>query len=104
VTIALADLVNGLSEDVVLRPGGSSPVGIVALNLLAVAGSALLVVGLLVTVAAIAQAWFGRRAGRDPWGGNTLEWTTSSPPPPANFAEPVATVRSAHPLLDRTEA
>lgn len=25
-------------------------------------------------------------AGNDPWGGRTLEWATSSPPPPYNFA------------------
>jgi cytochrome o ubiquinol oxidase subunit 1 len=25
-------------------------------------------------------------AGNDPWGGRTLEWSTSSPPPPYNFA------------------
>jgi cytochrome c oxidase subunit 1 len=29
----------------------------------------------------------GRRAGRNPWGGLTLEWTNSSPPPKENFSE-----------------
>ncbi len=28
----------------------------------------------------------GRRAPANPWGGPTLEWQTSSPPPPENFA------------------
>ncbi len=29
---------------------------------------------------------FGRRAGDNPWKANTLEWTTTSPPPHYNFA------------------
>ncbi|MCE2531066.1 MAG: cbb3-type cytochrome c oxidase subunit I [Acidimicrobiia bacterium] len=37
----------------------------------------------------------------DPWGGHTLEWFAASPPPLDNFGdEPVAPVRSAHPLWD----
>jgi hypothetical protein len=28
----------------------------------------------------------GDRAGDNPWGAGTLEWATSSPPPPYNFA------------------
>jgi cytochrome c oxidase subunit 1 len=39
-------------------------------------------------------------AGDDPWGGHTLEWTTRSPPPRGNFAEPLPPVRSYAPLLD----
>ena len=35
----------------------------------------------------------------DPWGGQTLEWSTSSPPPRGNFAEPVGEVTSATPLV-----
>jgi heme/copper-type cytochrome/quinol oxidase subunit 3 len=30
----------------------------------------------------------GVAAGDNPWGGHTLEWATSSPPPPHNFATP----------------
>jgi cytochrome c oxidase subunit 1 len=28
---------------------------------------------------------FGRRAGRNPWNANTLEWEATSPPPHGNF-------------------
>ena len=42
----------------------------------------------------------GDHAGDDPWDGHTLEWVTSSPPPAANFAGPLALVTSAEPLLD----
>jgi cytochrome c oxidase subunit I len=41
-------------------------------------------------------------AGDDPWGGQTLEWATTSPPPPGNFAA-LPPVRSHAPLLDLRE-
>lgn len=41
----------------------------------------------------------GEEAGADPWDGNTLEWATTSPPPPYNF-ERVPLVRSVVPLRD----
>jgi len=31
--------------------------------------------------------FFGRRAERNPWEANTLEWTTTNPPPHGNFTE-----------------
>ena len=48
--------------------------------------------------------WPGRgaaatTAGDDPWGGQTLEWATTSPPPVDNFAT-TPTVMSPEPLLD----
>jgi cytochrome c oxidase subunit 1 len=39
------------------------------------------------------------RAGDDPWEGNTLEWATSSPPPPYNFLR-LPPIRSDRPLWD----
>ena len=41
----------------------------------------------------------GERAGANPWGAATLEWSIPSPPPHYNFAV-VPTVRSLHPLWD----
>jgi cytochrome c oxidase subunit 1 len=42
----------------------------------------------------------GKMAGDDPWDAWTLEWTTTSPPPPYNF-ETIPTVSSRRPLWDR---
>jgi cytochrome c oxidase subunit 1 len=41
----------------------------------------------------------GKPAGDDPWQGDTLEWATSSPPPPYNFAR-IPAVHSARPLKE----
>jgi cytochrome c oxidase subunit I len=41
----------------------------------------------------------GAPAGDDPWDAWTLEWSTTSPPPPYNF-ETIPTVRSRRPLWD----
>ena len=40
-----------------------------------------------------------RDAGDDPWEANTLEWATTSPPPPYNF-DVLPPVRSERPLFD----
>ena len=41
----------------------------------------------------------GREAGDDPWGGNSLEWATSSPPPEHNFHS-LPLIRSERPVFD----
>jgi cytochrome c oxidase subunit I len=41
----------------------------------------------------------GPPAGDDPWQANTLEWATSSPPPPYNF-DHLPEIRSERPLFD----
>lgn len=45
----------------------------------------------------------GERAGDNPWGGWTLEWATSSPPPQHNF-EQIPPVCSIRPLWDLQQA
>jgi cytochrome c oxidase subunit 1 len=45
----------------------------------------------------------GQLAGADPWGGNSLEWTTSSPPPHHNFHE-LPEIHSERPLFDLRHA
>ncbi len=73
---------------------------------LAALGAALIVVAVVAlgadVVRAAAQAGFNRAAD-DPYGGLTLEWATSSPPPPHSF-DVVPEVRSATPLLDLRRA
>jgi cytochrome c oxidase subunit 1 len=70
------------------------------LNLLATVG------GLLIGVSMLPLLWNifvslrnGKVAGDDPWEANTLEWATSSPPPPYNF-DRLPEIRSERPLFD----
>ena len=75
------------------------------LNVVSTAGSWLLGISVLVF---LVNLWVSRRralpAGPDPWGGFTLEWATSSPPPRENFPGLLPAVRSFAPLLDLREA
>ena len=61
--------------------------GWTGLNLIETLGAYLLALGLLSVFANLAISLFrGERAGNDPWGGDTLEWSTTSPPPEYNYA------------------
>ena len=65
------------------------------LNLLSTCGAAVLALGMLAFVGnALWSLRRGRIAGADPWNADTLEWSTSSPPPSYNFLHlPVVTGR-----------
>jgi cytochrome c oxidase subunit 1 len=74
------------------------------LNLVATAG------GFLIAASMLPLLWniflslrSGPPAGDDPWEGNTLEWATSSPPPPYNF-DHLPVIRSERPVFDARHA
>jgi cytochrome c oxidase subunit 1 len=78
----------------------ASDVGWNDLNLAATIG------GFLIAASTIPFLWnvfislrSGPPAGDDPWEANTLEWATSSPPPPYNF-DRLPEIRSERPLFD----
>ena len=77
--------------------------GYTTLNEVATAGSGVIALSVVVFVA---NVWWSLRhrqaAGNDPWGGHTLEWWTTSPPPRHNFAD-LPPIRSHAPLLDLRE-
>ncbi|MBA3864830.1 MAG: cbb3-type cytochrome c oxidase subunit I [Solirubrobacterales bacterium] len=74
--------------------------GVNAYNLIATIGAFVLFAGIVMTlVNAIASREGGPDAGHDPWGGETLEWFTLSPPEPHNF-DVLPDVRSARPMRD----
>ncbi|MCG8648398.1 MAG: cytochrome c oxidase subunit I, partial [Pirellulales bacterium] len=56
------------------------------LHLMSTYGAMLLGAGLLVALLVLLQSlWKGKRAPANPWGGATLEWHCTSPPPYYNF-------------------
>jgi cytochrome c oxidase subunit 1 len=70
------------------------------LNLLSTAGSLLIAVAVLIFVwNFVTSLRLGPPAGDDPWGGHTLEWATSSPPPHHNFHR-LPPIHSDRPVLD----
>jgi len=72
-------------------------------NLAETVGAFVLTLGLLMIFANLFWSRLrGVPAGPDPFYGGTLEWTTTSPPPPYNFAV-IPTVTSPYPNWDRGE-
>lgn len=75
--------------------------GVEASNVVAAIGAALIVLGAVIAAMAVVGSMMGRSDPAldpdDPWGGQTLEWSTSSPPPPENFTEAVPVVTSGTP-------
>jgi len=71
------------------------------LNLLESIGAGIIALGVLIFLINVLVSLRGRVAsGDDPWCGHSLEWWTSSPPPPHNFDRPLPPITSYAPLLD----
>jgi heme/copper-type cytochrome/quinol oxidase subunit 1 len=74
-----------------------------AYNLSETIGAFILAFGLLMIAGNLLWSRFrGVPSGPDPFFGGTLEWTTTSPPPPYNFPV-IPTVASPYPNWDRAE-
>jgi heme/copper-type cytochrome/quinol oxidase subunit 1 len=105
--LAVPDLVAGLLDDQpLLSPGPNGQDLTEVMNVVSAVGGIVGALGVLLGVGALlggALRRRGRPATDDPWGGGTLEWATTSPPPPDNFEGPLPAVTSATPLLDREE-
>jgi cytochrome c oxidase subunit I len=70
------------------------------LNLITTIGSYVLALGVLLFIVNVWKSLrTGAVAGNNPWGAATLEWSTTSPPPPYNFAV-IPTVASRLPLWE----
>ncbi len=75
--------------------------GWAGLNAMVSIGSAIFALGTAITL--FNWVWSRRKgepAGDDPWEGDSLEWSTTSPPPHYNFAS-IPLVASRHPLWDQ---
>jgi cytochrome c oxidase subunit 1 len=70
-------------------------------NLMSSIGAYIQVLAVIVGFWNLYRSWrSGPRAGPDPWGAPTLEWSIPSPPPEYNFAT-IPTVTSRYPMWDR---
>jgi len=87
----------GMPRRVVDYPRG---IGFDTPNLVSTIGAGVLTIGVLVF---LYDLWHSRRhpvpAGDDPWGGYSLEWATTSPPPENNFTS-LPPIRSERPAFD----
>jgi cytochrome c oxidase subunit I len=92
--------IDGMPRRIYTYPASS---GWTALNAIESIGAYVLAAGLLLVIVNLAVSLIrGERAGGDPWGGDTLEWSTSSPPPAYNYAV-IPTVSSAYPMWDERD-
>jgi cytochrome c oxidase subunit 1 len=90
----------GMPRRIYTYPGGFGEEGWGFVNVIITLFSFLIAASILLFV--INFLWSrknGEVAGDDPWHGNTLEWATTSPPPPFNF-EKVPPVHSFMPMRD----
>ncbi len=73
-------------------------------NQISTIGALLLAVGVMMVLwNCVTSLRYGRVAPNDPWGGNSLEWYTTSPPPAHNFDD-LPPIRSERPLYDLRQA
>src|SRR5437870_4021306 len=71
------------------------------LNLISTIGAAILAIAMVVFFVNLVRSLrSGEIAGDDPWDAFTLEWATTSPPPPENFSS-IPAVTGRRPLWDR---
>jgi cytochrome c oxidase subunit I+III len=92
--------IDGMPRRIYTYPASS---GWALLNAIESIGAYILAAGLLLVIVNLAISLIrGERIGSDPWGGDTLEWSTGSPPPAYNYAV-IPTVSSAYPMWDERD-
>lgn len=70
------------------------------MNMVSTIGAYILAVGIFISLWNFVQSYMnGKKAGKNPWAADTLEWSTDSPPPPYGSVH-LPTVVSRHPLWD----
>ncbi|MDH6067916.1 cytochrome c oxidase subunit I [Chrysosporum ovalisporum APH033B] len=76
------------------------------LNLICSIGAVLLAISTLPFLINVCHSWlYGEKAPDNPWRGLTLEWMTTSPPPPENFkTQPVLALHPYHYGVGPSEA
>jgi heme/copper-type cytochrome/quinol oxidase subunit 1 len=90
----------GMPRRIATYPGGFGEEGWGTVNVIITISSFLLAFSvLLFLINVIWSNRHGHLAGDDPWEGNSLEWATTSPPPPYNF-EVVPPVRTFMPMRE----
>src|SRR5918999_5523929 len=78
----------------------SPDAGFTIWNIVSTVGAFMIAVSVLpFLVNVVATLINGERVGDDPWEANTLEWATTSPPPPYNF-DKLPPIRSERPVFD----
>ena len=109
VLLSLPDLISGFLDQPTGLGGVTDDESTVeALNVASAIGGAVLVLVAIAFIGLVVQAGRGRGADTDavlddPWDGHTLEWATTSPPPPGNFTQ-LPPVRSEAPVYDARHA
>ncbi len=82
----------------------SPTMGWTFLNRVSTVGSYLIAISVLLLVVNLWISWrYPIPSGDNPWDGHTLEWWTSSPPPPHNFTS-LPRIRSQRPTWDANHA